>query len=163
MLVQVFVRKLPINIYVFQVWMLSDTFICLAIPFELSSCILNVCVQHLLSLNVGSGSVCQDVESWCEPAETDIEVDLFPLVWITGIWQVTNPGKPCGQDTSSKVSRSRYWLEYLALFIAIQKQTILQKYVFTFPKIAWSGSVGFEKATWVRFLYHFYYMFACNL
>lgn len=64
---------------------------------------------------------------------------------------MTNPGKPCCQDTSSKVSRSRYWLEYLALFIAIQKQAILQKYVFTFPKIAWWVPVGFGKATGVRF------------
>lgn len=64
---------------------------------------------------------------------------------------MSSSGNPCCQDTSSKVSRCHYWLEYLDLFIAIQNQTILQKYVFTFPKIAWWGSVGFGKATGVSF------------
>lgn len=64
---------------------------------------------------------------------------------------MSNPGKPFCQDTSRKATHSCYWLEYLGLFIAIQKQAILLKYVFTFPKIAWQGSVGFGKSTWAGF------------
>lgn len=52
----------------------------------------------------------------------------------------------------SSQSLFQYWLEYLAFFfMTIQEQAILHKYIFTLPKIAWWGSVGFGKATWVSF------------
>lgn len=64
---------------------------------------------------------------------------------------MSNPGSSCCQDTSGRVSHSPYWLKYLALFLAIQNRLFCKKYVFTFPKIAWWGSVGFGKATWNGF------------